>query len=61
MPAFGRHIWNILQRCARQAAARRGGIEMIARLLGGFLDGVSERVRNLSAGQRQLVALACAC
>ncbi len=42
-----------------EAAARGvGAIEMIARLPGGFYHEVSERGRNLSAGQRQLVALA---
>jgi ATP-binding cassette, subfamily B, bacterial len=42
-----------------EAAARGvGGIEMIARLPGGFMHEVSERGRNLSAGQRQLIALA---
>jgi ATP-binding cassette subfamily B protein len=42
-----------------EAAARGvGAIEMIARLPGGFGHEVSERGRNLSAGQRQLVALA---
>jgi ATP-binding cassette, subfamily B, bacterial len=42
-----------------EAAARGvGAIEMIARLPGGFYHEVAERGRNLSAGQRQLVALA---
>jgi ATP-binding cassette, subfamily B, bacterial len=42
-----------------EAAARGvGAIEMIARLPGGFEHEVAERGRNLSAGQRQLVALA---
>ncbi|HET7017880.1 MAG TPA: ABC transporter ATP-binding protein [Streptosporangiaceae bacterium] len=42
-----------------EAAARGvGAIEMIARLPGGFYHEVSERGRNLSAGQRQLIALA---
>jgi ATP-binding cassette, subfamily B, bacterial len=42
-----------------EAAARGvGAIEMIARLSGGFRHQVSERGRNLSAGQRQLIALA---
>jgi len=42
-----------------EAAARGvGAIDMIARLPGGFLHEVSERGRNLSAGQRQLIALA---
>jgi ATP-binding cassette, subfamily B, bacterial len=42
-----------------EAAARGvGATEMIARLPGGFLHEVSERGRNLSAGQRQLIALA---
>ncbi|MEY9872882.1 ATP-binding cassette subfamily B protein [Streptacidiphilus sp. MAP12-33] len=42
-----------------EAAARSvGAHEMIARLDGGYLHRVSERGRNLSAGQRQLIALA---
>ena len=42
-----------------EAAARGvGAIEMISRLPGGFYHEVAERGRNLSAGQRQLVALA---
>jgi len=42
-----------------EAAARGvGAIDMIARLPGGFRHEVSERGRNLSAGQRQLIALA---
>jgi ATP-binding cassette subfamily B protein len=42
-----------------EAAARGvGAIEMISRLPGGFHHEVAERGRNLSAGQRQLVALA---
>jgi ATP-binding cassette, subfamily B, bacterial len=42
-----------------EAAARDvGAIEMIARLPGGFCHEVAERGRNLSAGQRQLIALA---
>jgi ATP-binding cassette, subfamily B, bacterial len=42
-----------------EAAARwAGAIEMISRLPGGFSYQVAERGRNLSAGQRQLVALA---
>jgi ATP-binding cassette, subfamily B, bacterial len=42
-----------------EAAARGvGAIEMIARLPGGFRHEVSERGRNLAAGQRQLIALA---
>jgi len=42
-----------------EAAARAvGAIEMIARLPGGFDHEVAERGRNLSAGQRQLIALA---
>ena len=42
-----------------EAAARGvGAIEMIGRLPGGFDHEVAERGRNLSAGQRQLVALA---
>jgi ATP-binding cassette subfamily B protein len=42
-----------------EAAARGvGAIEMISRLPGGFWHEVTERGRNLSAGQRQLIALA---
>jgi ATP-binding cassette subfamily B protein len=41
-----------------RAAREVGAIDMIARLPGGFLHQVSERGRNLSAGQRQLIALA---
>jgi ATP-binding cassette, subfamily B, bacterial len=42
-----------------EAATRAvGAIEMIARLPGGFHHEVAERGRNLSAGQRQLIALA---
>ncbi|HEY1345080.1 MAG TPA: ABC transporter ATP-binding protein, partial [Streptosporangiaceae bacterium] len=42
-----------------EAAARAvGALDMIARLPGGFRYQVAERGRNLSAGQRQLVALA---
>ena len=42
-----------------EAAARAvGAHEMIARLSGGYYHPVSERGRNLSAGQRQLLALA---
>ncbi|MGP3984856.1 ABC transporter ATP-binding protein, partial [Streptomyces sp. KR80] len=42
-----------------EAAARAvGAHEMIASLDGGYLHEVSERGRNLSAGQRQLIALA---
>ncbi|MFD6538475.1 ABC transporter ATP-binding protein [Streptomyces goshikiensis] len=42
-----------------EAAARAGGAhDMIATLDGGYLHAVSERGRNLSAGQRQLIALA---
>ncbi|HWF81077.1 MAG TPA: ABC transporter ATP-binding protein [Streptosporangiaceae bacterium] len=42
-----------------EAAARGvGAIDMISRLPGGFYHEVTERGRNLSAGQRQLVALA---
>jgi ATP-binding cassette, subfamily B, bacterial len=40
------------------AAREVGALEMIARLPGGFRHEVAERGRNLSAGQRQLVALA---
>ncbi|MGK5629557.1 ABC transporter ATP-binding protein [Streptomyces sp. URMC 123] len=42
-----------------EAAARAvGAHEMIAALDGGYLHAVAERGRNLSAGQRQLIALA---
>src|SRR5436305_4649295 len=42
-----------------EAAARAvGAHEMVARLPGGYLHQVAERGRNLSAGQRQLLALA---
>jgi ATP-binding cassette subfamily B protein len=42
-----------------EAAARAvGAVGMISRLSGGFLHEVAERGRNLSAGQRQLIALA---
>ena len=42
-----------------EAAARAvGAHEMVARLPGGYLHLVGERGRNLSAGQRQLLALA---
>ncbi len=42
-----------------EAAARAvGAHEMIATLEGGYLHQVAERGRNLSAGQRQLIALA---
>jgi ATP-binding cassette subfamily B protein len=42
-----------------EAAAREvGAIDMITRMPGGFLHQVAERGRNLSAGQRQLIALA---
>ncbi|MFJ6697849.1 ABC transporter ATP-binding protein [Streptomyces sp. NPDC091272] len=44
---------------AVEAAARAvGAHEMIATLDGGYLHAVAERGRNLSAGQRQLIALA---
>jgi ATP-binding cassette subfamily B protein len=42
-----------------EAAARAvGAVDMIARLPSGFYHQVAERGRNLSAGQRQLIALA---
>jgi ATP-binding cassette subfamily B protein len=42
-----------------EAAARGvGAIEMISRLPAGFGHEIAERGRNLSAGQRQLIALA---
>ncbi|MGX7679654.1 ABC transporter ATP-binding protein [Jatrophihabitans sp. DSM 45814] len=40
------------------AARAVGAHDMIARLRGGYLHQVGERGRNLSAGQRQLIALA---
>jgi ATP-binding cassette subfamily B protein len=40
------------------AAQAVGAVDMIARLPGGFRYQVAERGRNLSAGQRQLIALA---
>jgi ATP-binding cassette, subfamily B, bacterial len=40
------------------AARATGAHEMITRLAGGYAHEVSERGRNLSAGQRQLIALA---
>ncbi len=44
---------------AVEAAARAvGALDMIARVPGGFHHEVAERGRNLSAGQRQLIALA---
>jgi len=44
---------------AVEAAARDvGALDMIGRLPGGFRHEVAERGRNLSAGQRQLIALA---
>jgi ATP-binding cassette subfamily B protein len=42
----------------RAAASAVGAVDMITRLAGGFGHEVSERGRNLSAGQRQLIALA---
>jgi ATP-binding cassette subfamily B protein len=42
----------------RAAAGAVGAVDMISRLDGGFDHEVSERGRNLSAGQRQLIALA---
>jgi ATP-binding cassette subfamily B protein len=41
-----------------RAARAVGAHEMVARLSGGYLHQVGERGRNLSAGQRQLIALA---
>jgi ATP-binding cassette subfamily B protein len=41
-----------------QAAREVGAHDMIATLRGGYLHEVGERGRNLSAGQRQLIALA---
>jgi len=42
----------------RAAASAVGAVDMINRLPGGFGHEVAERGRNLSAGQRQLIALA---
>ena len=42
----------------RAAARAVGAVDMISRLPGGFDHEVAERGRNLSAGQRQLIALA---
>jgi ATP-binding cassette subfamily B protein len=42
----------------RAAASAVGAVDMINRLAGGFGHEVAERGRNLSAGQRQLIALA---
>jgi ATP-binding cassette subfamily B protein len=42
----------------RAAASAVGAVDMISRLPGGFYHEVAERGRNLSAGQRQLIALA---
>jgi len=42
----------------RAAASAVGAVDMISRLPGGFDHEVAERGRNLSAGQRQLIALA---
>ncbi len=42
----------------RAAARAVGAVDMITRLAGGFGHEVAERGRNLSAGQRQLIALA---
>ena len=42
----------------RAAVSAVGAVDMITRLAGGFGHEVSERGRNLSAGQRQLIALA---
>ncbi len=42
----------------RAAASAVGAVDMISRLAGGFDHEVAERGRNLSAGQRQLIALA---
>jgi ATP-binding cassette subfamily B protein len=41
-----------------RAARAVGAHQMVARLSGGYLHQVGERGRNLSAGQRQLIALA---
>jgi ATP-binding cassette subfamily B protein len=41
-----------------RAARAVGAHQMVARLSGGYLHEVGERGRNLSAGQRQLIALA---
>jgi ATP-binding cassette subfamily B protein len=54
--AYGRPDASDAQ--VRAAASAVGATDMIARLDGGFGHGVAERGRNLSAGQRQLIALA---
>src|SRR5262249_23085676 len=43
---------------SRAAADAVGAADMVSRLPGGFDHEVAERGRNLSAGQRQLIALA---
>lgn len=54
--AYGRHEASDAE---VEAAARAvGAHDMIATLDGGYLHTVAERGRNLSAGQRQLIALA---
>jgi ATP-binding cassette subfamily B protein len=54
--AYGRPLASKAE--VEQAARRVGAHDMIARLRGGYLHQVGERGRNLSAGQRQLIALA---
>ncbi|HVX42770.1 MAG TPA: ABC transporter ATP-binding protein [Mycobacteriales bacterium] len=54
--AYGRPEAGDLE--VEQAARAVGAHEMIAQLSGGYLHEVGERGRNLSAGQRQLLALA---
>jgi ATP-binding cassette subfamily B protein len=54
--AYGRPDASDAQ--VRAAASAVGATDMIARLDGGFGHEVAERGRNLSAGQRQLIALA---
>jgi ATP-binding cassette subfamily B protein len=54
--AYGRPEAGDLE--VERAARAVGAHEMIAQLSGGYLHEVGERGRNLSAGQRQLLALA---
>ena len=54
--AYGRPVATDAE--VRAAASAVGALDMINRLSGGFGHEVAERGRNLSAGQRQLIALA---